>query len=166
MKRLLFPLLLALALLLAGFAHPFYLSVTEIFHNPQDRSLEITLRVFTDDLELALRQLQEGPVLLSGERSTPGADALIIVYLGKKISFQADSTYLSWNYVGKEVEPDVTYIYLEINNIENLRSFKAENRLFFELYESQRNLLHLKANGSTKSILMDARNPEGEISYP
>lgn len=166
MKRLLFPLLLALAPLLAGFAHPFYLSVTEIFHNPQARSLEITLRVFTDDLEQALRQRQGSPVILSGEHASPGADALVIAYLGEKIRFQADSAYLSWHYVGKEVEPDATYIYLEVSGIGSLRHFKAENRLFFELYESQRNLLHLKANGTHKSLMMDARSPEGEIAYP
>ena len=35
--------------------HPFFVSVIEIQHNPKEASAEISVRVFTDDLEKTLQ---------------------------------------------------------------------------------------------------------------
>ncbi|MDO9261999.1 MAG: hypothetical protein Q7U08_08670, partial [Flavobacteriaceae bacterium] len=44
-----------LAFMLMSFSvHKYYVSLTQIHHNEKDKSVEITLQVFTDDLELSL----------------------------------------------------------------------------------------------------------------
>lgn len=36
--------------------HPFFVSMTDIKYNPNDKDLEISVRIFTDDLENVLRK--------------------------------------------------------------------------------------------------------------
>ena len=37
------------SILFAGSQHPFHVSVVEINHNAEDKTLEITCKIFTDD---------------------------------------------------------------------------------------------------------------------
>ena len=38
-------------------AHPFYVSIATLHYNQESRALEITLKVFTDDLEASIKNL-------------------------------------------------------------------------------------------------------------
>ena len=38
--------------------HPFFVSMTDINYNDNNKSLEISVRIFTDDLENTLRKYQ------------------------------------------------------------------------------------------------------------
>lgn len=38
------------------FLHPFYVSVTEVAHNPKTKNLEISCKIFFNDLETALEK--------------------------------------------------------------------------------------------------------------
>src|SRR5688500_14334850 len=46
-------------------AHPYHISVAEIKYNPKTQSLEIALKLFTDDLEETLSKLAGKPVLVT-----------------------------------------------------------------------------------------------------
>ena len=52
--------LLLLALMSTAFKHDFHTSLTEINFNPKTKSLELSLRVFTDDLESTLTSFNNG----------------------------------------------------------------------------------------------------------
>ena len=39
-----------------GFPHPYYISVVEINHNPTDKTLEISCKIFTNDFEATLEK--------------------------------------------------------------------------------------------------------------
>ena len=42
--------------IVTSFWHPFHVSVCEIYHNSKTNSLEISMKLFTDDLELSIQQ--------------------------------------------------------------------------------------------------------------
>ena len=44
---------------LLNVAHPFFMSVIDINHNAKDATLEISVRVFSDDLEKTLQQFSK-----------------------------------------------------------------------------------------------------------
>jgi hypothetical protein len=56
-------LLFAFKLCFISCLHPIHVSVTEIEFDEKDKALEIMMRIFIDDLEVALRQDQKDPVL-------------------------------------------------------------------------------------------------------
>ena len=59
--------------ILGGFrpAHPLYISVTEISHNPKDKILEISCKVFTNDFEAVLEKMSGSRVDLSAAAAGP-----------------------------------------------------------------------------------------------
>ena len=42
--------------------HPYYISMTEIEHDKTNNTLEISVRIFTDDLEKTIRKTYTGKV--------------------------------------------------------------------------------------------------------
>ncbi len=127
-------------------AHKFYVSNTIIQENVQSGSLEITIKIFTDDLESALFYQEGRKVKLEMGRDTKHNDA-IRTYISQhfKLMDGNNLVYVS-SYVGHETELDLTYIYLEIPNWYQQSIFRIENSILFEIYPEQVNIINLKMN--------------------
>ncbi|HEU4472678.1 MAG TPA: DUF6702 family protein, partial [Flavisolibacter sp.] len=48
--------------------HPFYISVTEVNHNRADKTLEISCKIFADDLEETLEKSYKTQLDISAEK--------------------------------------------------------------------------------------------------
>lgn len=155
MSKWLIYLLMAGALFFQGFRHPFYMSVTEIFQNPKSQSLEISLKVFSDDLERVIGVPCE----------SPEADAHIMSYLQHNFKLDTDGSPHTLRWVGKESQPDATWIYLEAISASPIRSLTIENRILTEIHEAQRNIVHVKANGQTKSLLLQRGHEREGVTW-
>jgi len=46
-------------------AHPFFVSVIDVNHNGKEKSLEVSVRIFTDDLETVLKNQTHATVDLT-----------------------------------------------------------------------------------------------------
>ncbi len=57
-----------LAIAVLGFFHPFYVSVTEINHNAKEQTLEISCKMFAEDLEEILKKNYKTAIDLSAEK--------------------------------------------------------------------------------------------------
>ena len=85
-KVLQFLLPFFLAVLLSSFAwHKFYVSVTQIDFVPNKKRVEITSRIFIDDLEKALERKFKKKFYLTTSNEIENADVLIQEYLKEKI---------------------------------------------------------------------------------
>ncbi|MDX1909529.1 MAG: DUF6702 family protein [Bacteroidia bacterium] len=157
--------LLLLCLLSARPAHPFYLSVSEIYHNPTTHQFEISIRVFTEDLEKAIQAQGEGFLMLGTEQEAPRADALLMAYVSRQVSLQVQGQPVTLRWVGKEIEPESSWLYLESVPVQQVAACRIENRLFTELFEAQQNIVHTHINGHKKSIILDRTKPAEEIRF-
>ena len=105
------------ALVAAAPAHDFHFSRTDVHWNRETQTLQATARVFTDDLELAIRHHSElpedHPIWLGDDQEWHGADSAIAGWLGQHFNLRVDGTPVALTWVGKEVELDVSYLYLE-----------------------------------------------------
>ena len=65
----------SLILIFTGFSHKFYVSLVQVQFNPENKALEITMKIFTDDLEYAISgsKLSYG---LGTETEPPQADSV------------------------------------------------------------------------------------------
>ena len=70
--------------------HPIHVSVTEIEMDEKDKRLEIMMRVFTDDLELTLRQAASQPELELLSLSEQARDEIISPYLTRHFKISLD----------------------------------------------------------------------------
>lgn len=134
-------------------AHPFFISVGQIDHNTVTNVLEMSFRIFTDDLEHALEMMGAGRLHLGTEHEEEKADLYIDRYLTQHIGFEINGGRVNGIFLGKEVDIDATWCYVEIVNITALETMTVTNTLLFDAFEDQINLVHVKANDQKKSLV-------------
>ena len=135
--------LLSLPLSIQVAAHKYYVSLTQAEYNDETKTLEIAVRVFADDLELALTRADKRAVYLD---KTPDVSTRILAYLQTHFEIQnskGETQKLKW--VGMETKVDSVWIYIETAMPEGLSGARARNNLFFELYPEQINTVNFKA---------------------
>ena len=145
--------------------HPLYISICEIEHNSDTAALEITFKIFTDDLETAMEEQGLGKLRLGTDREAEDSDDYIRRYIEKNVTIQVDEKEMSLGFLGKEVEMDVTWCYVEVAGISSISSMTVSNTLMFELYEEQTNIVHITARKKKKSLMLNTANREGTVTF-
>lgn len=146
-------------------AHPFYISVCQIDHNPDSGALEMSFRIFMDDLELALESMGTERLRLGTERESEKADLYIGRYLARHVVIEINGRRVSVAYLGKEVDPDAVWCYVEIENTQVLKQMTMTNTLLLETYEDQVNLVHVTANGQKKSLMFNQQQVTQTLEF-
>lgn len=134
--------------------HDFHFSRTDMRWNPQTQTVQATLRVFTDDLELALRNHhglgEEVKIWLGDDKEWPSADEAISAWLDANLNLSLADSTLAWTWVGKEIELDVSYLYLESYPVPGRgATWRVTNRLFFHEFADQVNEVYLQGINKT-----------------
>lgn len=123
-------------------AHTFHTSLMSMEYNREEHLVEITLQVFTHDLETILTRRTGKSVHLD---QTPNAEALTFAYLQEAVNLKngaGETKALAW--VGMELQVDRVWLYVEAKMPEGLSGAQLRDRLFFDLLDDQVNLVHLK----------------------
>ena len=136
--------------------HPFHVSVTDMEHNARNNSIEISHRIFLDDLEMGLRKFHKLDRVDTYKPSNPDKlDSLIGAYLEQKVFFIINGQNFSFNYLGSEQEADARWCYYEIENVKSVKEIEITNVALMEIFDDQQNIIHFKTNGVTKSYKLD-----------
>jgi len=148
-----------------GASHKFYVSITQIDIADNSHKLEISARIFTDDLEASVLGLTGQKLKLGSEMVHPTADSLLFNWLLSGLNIKQDEHQLGLGFIGKEVEADVTWIYVESKEgIVLSKPLKIRNSLLQELFPEQKNLVNVKLGKQTVSQIHSVAHPE--YSYP
>jgi hypothetical protein len=149
----------------AANVHPLHLSVMEIAHDQKEKELEITLRVFIDDLQAAIRNKlnQEDLDILHPVNTT--ADKLIWEYLQPHLSIQLDGKKQIIKYLGHEADADAMTFYIQVQPVKTWKTIEIKNSLLTELFEDQSNLVNITLGEKTKSLRLMRDNPTGKLSF-
>ena len=138
-------------------AHAFHTSITEMRYNPKQKSFEISLRVFTDDLEktLSLNNQNKKFVIENTDKNDP----FIEQYVRKHFVVTTPKNQrLIYQYVGKEKEGDATWIYFEMPVNETIRGSKIQNSVLMDSFDDQTNIVNIFVNSEKKSYLFTVKN--------
>jgi hypothetical protein len=131
--------------------HPFHVSNTEVSYNTKNKSLEITCRIFTDDLENVLTKRFKSKIDLYSKTQEKEMSAFVKSYLESTLKFVIDGKPVKYNYLGFENDHEATNVYLEIGNSLSFKTFSIDNGILYDLFEDQMNILHVEKNGNRKS---------------
>ncbi len=162
-------LILASFFLLSAFksgAHEFYLSVTEIEYNNEEQSLQIITRVFIDDFQNVLNERYDADIQLSQEAEEGAVAENISKYLGQKLRLNANGEDLQLNYLGKEYDADQLVLYIEVENVASFNQIEVTNEILTDLFDDQKNVVHVKVNGKTKSLLLMRQQETEKLTFP
>lgn len=138
-----------------AFAHPFFISLTEIRYNDSSQKLEIAQKIFWDDLEVSLAGYFDTSIDVLNPSDQKILDKQFSDYLmaHNKISINGKSVKL--NFIGYEVEEEAIWFYLESEQTQFEKSIQVENSVLIEDHDSQQNIVHIYFNGgSPKSLLL------------
>lgn len=149
-----FVLVLVFPLLLSVNAHKFYVSVTEVAYVNEKKSVQIITRIFIDDLENALRQRYNKHLTFTPENEAEEVEFYLERYLKDKISIQINDKIVAVKYVGREYDNDIVFCYLEITDVKEIKSFQISNKVLFESFDDQQNIVKLKINDQNKSVIL------------
>lgn len=137
--------------------HAFYVSITEL--EIADDTLQISMRVFTDDLELALKEFFGEKVFLNSPPHHTKNFVVIRDYLHTRVGLSNGAkSQITW--IGHEFEADVCWIYGQIPLENNQRILFFKNATLTEVYAGQQNMVHLNIGGSIKTELATKSQPE------
>jgi hypothetical protein len=159
--------LLFLLLPLVAFtaAHKFYVSVTNISYSEKNDALQITSRVFIDDLDQLLKERYDIDAKLSADNESELVDKYLEKYLRTKFIVQINGEDSSYEIIGRKYDNDVCVFYLEIAAIElpTVKSIQIQNELLTDMFDEQQNVVHFKINGKKKSFVLIKSDTKGML---
>ena len=134
---------LLLALLSFGSVapHDFFVSILTIRHKPETRTLDLTWRITAHDLEHALESV--APLKLGSDKEHPKADSLINGYFNQHLVLMQEKQ-LAWTWIGKELDGETLYCYLQVDSIDSPKDLLVQNTLLQDLFYEQQNLVHVE----------------------
>ncbi|MDJ1480155.1 hypothetical protein QNI16_06645 [Cytophagaceae bacterium YF14B1] len=131
--------------------HEFHSSLAEIHYNPTEKSLEVSLRVFSDDLGTALSKENKRTLKVEDNATI---DPFIKQYLLRHfVLTDTKNARKSINWVGKEITVDVTWLYFEVPVAEEPNGLKINNTLLFESFDDQVNIVNVIYKSQKKTYL-------------
>ncbi len=137
--------------------HAFHTSIAEMRYNPREKAFEISLRIFTDDLEKTLSNNNQNKkfVIENGDKN----DVCIDQYVHKHFAVTTPKNIkLNYKYIGKEKEGDATWIYLEMPVNESIKGSKIQNDVLIDMFDDQTNIVNIFNNNEKKSYLFTVKN--------
>lgn len=125
--------------------HAFHISKTDMTFQPAQKSVQMTMHIFIDDLEKGLEQQGQSKLFVGTEREEKNVNNLILNYLQKNFSVQVNGKKVAYEWVGKEATKDkqALWIYLEIKNIRDVRNISVENKVLTEVFDDQKNIVQV-----------------------
>ncbi len=143
--------------------HDYHVSMMSITHNTELKTFDIEYKIFTDDLEMGVKQDLATSLFLNTEDETDNSDEYIKQYLTDNVIFSLNGKPIKANYIGKEYEEDITWIYLQIEKVKKVKSFSISNSVLFNTFDDQKNILNLEINSTTKGKIL--RKEDSEYNY-
>ena len=142
------------------FFHPIHISVTEFNYSDKDKALQITSRIFIDDLELAIRQNRKEEELdIVKPKNGLTTEQLVKEYLLHHFKVKLDGKAQKINFLGMETE-DVAFVcYLEIENVKKIKRVEVFNDVITEIHNDQSNLVHITYKSPIKSARLMRDKP-------
>lgn len=143
--------------------HDFHVSITEIDY--QDQELQCTMRVFSDDLEMRLEEDSGLHLDLGEEHEHALTDSLIANYLQNSFRIELKGKNLDLEYLGKEVDYEMTYLYFYFKCKRAPEELSLSNRVFFDSFEDQSNIVNVRLDGELRSAFLNGAEPSKILSF-
>lgn len=132
--------------------HDFYVSNLQM-EVKSGGQLQLILRVFTDDLEMVLQQRFKNTAPLNSHSKKQ--DSLLMAYLKDVLVLKHENTSITIEFLGKEIDNDITRLFLEGQMSEMHPQLTLHHRLFLDEIPNQQNLVHIRQDSYRKSYLFD-----------
>ena len=146
------------------FFHPFHISLTEIKWNSETEHLEISQKIFWDDLEVGLGEFHDESIDFLNPANTEKLNRQIETYLQATNIIWIGDKAVALTFIGYEVEEDAAWFYLESEKVNEPTSVKIKNSILVDIFPDQKNVIQFYFDKSSpKSIILGKGSETGKL---
>ncbi len=147
----------------SAWLHPFFVSVTEIRQNEKTKNLEVSSRIFFDDLEKTLEKKYKVKVNILKPEDPKKVNELIAHYLQDCLQLKVNGKLVKLKFLGFEIEEEAAWCYLEAAQTTPLKRLDIKDAILFEEHPLQQNMVHVTVGNKRQSTKLD--NPESRYTF-
>jgi len=154
-------------LLLTSFSspHPFYVSLTEIRLDTRTGSLQVSCRMFTDDLESAIKQLYLEKTDLQRSVGSITVNGLLSRYVSSHLEIRIAGEKQTLEFIGYETEEESTWCHLERTGARMDGPVQVTNTILFDFIDGQINMIHCYKDEERQSTKLNKPEKEAEFIF-
>lgn len=124
-------------------------------HNEKDKSIEVSLRIFTDDLEGALKKNYNLITDLGKDVNNNLVNNAVAKYIQSKLQITVDGKAKTMKYIGYEIIKESAWVYVEFDDVNLVKKIDMSCSLLYDCQDKQSNIFNIKANGTEKNYKLD-----------
>lgn len=143
--------------------HPYYVSITEVRIDTRKHILQLSCRMFMDDLEEAIAKLYDLKVDILSSLDNQSLNDVFFQYIRQHVSIQVGGVFVQPQMLGYEIEEEAVWCYLELKNMNEVGPVKINNTILYDFIPSQTNIVHCYYNGVRKSLKLV--NPDSKAWF-
>ncbi|AWA28862.1 hypothetical protein HYN48_01470 [Flavobacterium magnum] len=153
---------LLIFVVLSGFsAHKFYVSIYQVHVAAEKKRIEITARIFMDDLNNAVGKHFNKKTHIGEKNEVPDDVELLRKYLAEKFVVRVNGQKKALTYLSKELEANVVICYFRIADVTKANQIDIYNAALMELNDTQQNIIQYSNGDEKQSLLLTAGNASG-----
>ncbi len=163
MKKIILQAILGLVLLmLTSFeTHKFYVSIYQIHAAPEKEMLQITSRIFMDDLNAVLYRNYHKKTHLGEKNESPEDVVLMKKYILEHFSIKVNGLSKTIHYLSKDYEGNVMICYYRVNEVSEIKTLEVANTVLMDLNAEQQNIIQTTIAGKKQNLLLTEGNTKG-----
>ena len=141
------------------------MAIFQVNYAPEKKMLQITSRIFIDDLNLALEKKYGKKTNLGSEKENSEDVALLKKYFTEQLIFKVNGQTKSVLFLSKEQEGDLLICYCRVSDIPKMQSVEITNTVLTHWNSEQQNILHFNAFGEKKTFLFTSSNKTEVLKF-
>lgn len=138
--------------------HKYYVSTTLIDLDEESNYFEITIKTFYDDLETELKLSN-----IDYDIQYDQINKLYEEYLLAKFILTSNDNEIKYEYLGFEKRNDQINLYLQVKSSSVVDELSIQNKILYESFSTQKNIVLYRHKKSRKSFIQDQNNQISSI---
>nr|WP_281235214.1 DUF6702 family protein [Flavobacterium gelatinilyticum] len=165
-KMLIYSVIGILFLSLSAFAfHKFYVGVFQVEYASEKKMIQITSRIFIDDLNNGLEKKYHKKTFVGTERETSEDLDLLRKYLAENFTIKINGQVKAITFLSKETEGDVLVCYSRIKDVDKFKNIEISNTILVDWNSDQQNITHVSVFGTKKTVLFTQSSRKELLKY-
>ncbi len=145
--------------------HKYYVSLCEIEYLKEKQSIQITIGVFIEDIEVSLNKNTGKQLNLASKTEVANVNDYYKKYLNEHLQISVNGKNQLFKYIGKEYDGDIVRFYLEITDIKELKSIEVFNNILTEDFSDQKNIVKIMVKDFNKTFYLNKSNNKSLLKF-
>lgn len=154
-------------LLMGNSMHPVHVTVTNMDFNAKQRSFDISIKIFADDVEGAIQKKQNVSLFLGKSNENKEADKYLEEYIRNNFNLSINSDKFAerkLKMVRKEMSEGAAWLYFTYSISGKIKTLQVQNSLLNDYYPDMTNLVIIKVNETETGYSLNKGNTSFKIS--